>query len=116
MSALPVITWILLPILAYWLARRPPSLGNDVIADQIIPRGIKVESRALHWGLPPIVTRVNAALLTEVICHPAFVDRPVPNAWFKWSPSDARRRARIRATQDERTNVLPIRTETRATA
>lgn len=103
-----VLALILIPVLVYWLARKPRSRG-EVLPDYIIPHGVDVRACATHWGVPAGVTRFNSALLSEVKCHPDFVERDVPETWFKWTPADARRRARRRLLPNGVDGVLPIR-------
>lgn len=103
-----VIALILIPVLAYSLSRKPRT-GNEILPDYVVPQGVDVRLCATHWGVPAGRTRFDSALLTEVKCHPDFVERNVPESWFKWSPADARRRARIRLAQNNANGVLPIR-------
>lgn len=103
-----LVTLLLIPVLVYWLSRKPHSRGGT-LPDYVVPLGMDVRAYPTHWGSPPAVTRFNSALLTEVKCHPAFVERDIPDVWFKWSPADARRRARMRLALPERDGVLSIR-------
>jgi hypothetical protein len=86
---------ILIPVLVFWLSRKPRN-RNEVLPDYIIPPGVEVKACATHWGVPAGVARFDSALFSEVMCHPDFVERDVPDVWFKWSAADARKRARRR--------------------
>jgi hypothetical protein len=104
---------ILIPVLVYWLSRKPHN-GSEILPDYIVPHGVEVQSCATHWGAPAGATRFNRDLLTEVKCHPAYVERDVPACWFQWNPKDARKRARQQARERLAYNaahddVLPIR-------
>ncbi|HEY4099623.1 MAG TPA: hypothetical protein VGM20_01975 [Gemmatimonadales bacterium] len=103
-----LLSLILIPVLVYLLTRKPPTHG-DVLSDYIVPHGVDVQSCATHWGVPAGVCRVDSALLSEVKCHPDFVERSIPSCWFKWTAADARRRARARITPREDDKVLMIR-------
>jgi hypothetical protein len=108
MLDLSLLALVLIPLLAYWLPRRAAS-STDILPDYIVPRDMDERPCVTHWGVPTGVTRVNHALLTEVKCHPAFVERDVPDAWFKWSPAEARKRARARGAHDVASGILSIR-------
>lgn len=99
---------ILIPVLIYWLSRKP-RVRSEVLPDYIVPRGVEVRPCATHWGVPVGVSRFDSALFSEVKCHPDFVERNVPDNWFKWNPADARRRARQRLMSSGSDGVLPIR-------
>lgn len=103
-----LIAMILIPALVYWLSRKPGD-RKDVLRDYIVPHGVEVRSCATHWGVPAGVSRFDSTLWTEVMCHPDFVERNVPEVWFRWNPSDARRRARQRLAATTAAGVLPIR-------
>lgn len=99
---------ILIPVLVYWLSRKPRN-RSEILPDYIIPPGVEVKSCATHWGVPAGVARFNSALLNELKCHPDFVERDIPDVWFKWSPADARKRARRRLLpQQQVAGVLSI--------
>jgi hypothetical protein len=108
MLNLSLLAMILIPVLVYWLSRKP-SIGNEILPDYIVAPDVDVRPCITHWGIPVGVTRVNRALLSEVRCHPDFVERDVPEAWFKWNPADARKRARARVSHDVANGVLAIR-------
>ena len=108
MLNLSLLSTLLVPVLAYRLSRKS-EVGDDVLPDYKIPHDTEVDSCATHWGIPAGTTRVNKALLREVTCHPDFVDRNVPEAWYKWTPADARRRARQRVSHEQVAGVLSIR-------
>jgi hypothetical protein len=103
-----VIALVLIPVLVYSLSRKS-SNGNEILPDYMVPRGVDIRSCATHWGVPAGMTRFNSALLTEVKCHPDFVERNVPETWFKWSAADARKRARKRLVLTSPDGVLPMR-------
>lgn len=98
---------VLIPVLVYCLSRKPHR-DNKILPDYIVPHGIEMQSCATHWGGLAGVTRFNRDLLTEIKCHPAYVERDVPPCWFQWNPKDARRRAREQRHAST-TGVLPIR-------
>jgi hypothetical protein len=103
-----VLVLVLIPVLVYWLSRKPHT-SSEVLLDYIVPHGVEVRSCATHWGVPAGVARFNRALLSEVRCHPDYVERDVPESWFKWSRADARKRARKRLVHNDTDGVLPIR-------
>jgi len=103
-----VLSVILLPALIYHLVRRPRP-RSAVLRDYIVPPGVDVRPCVTHWGVPVGRSQLNRALLSEVTCHPDFVDRSVPACWFQWNPGDARRRARARRAMPDVAGVLPIR-------
>lgn len=102
---LPALT--LIPVLVYGMSRKPDK-GSDILHDYIVPPGVDMRSCATHWGAPAGVTRLNRDLLTEIKCHPDYVEREVPACWFQWNPKDARKRARMHARTTVN-GVLPIR-------
>ena len=104
----PLLTLILRPVMVYFFSRKPRHRG-EVLPDYIVPPGVEVRSCATHWGIPAGVARFDSALFSEVKCHPDFVERNVPDIWFKWSPADARRRARRRMAESVAQGVLPLR-------
>ncbi len=108
MLNLTFISLILIPMLVYWLSKKP-GIRKDVMPDYKVPQDMEVWSCPTHWGIPAGTARLNRALLREVICHPAFVEHSVPDVWFKWSATDARRRARQRSAVEGARGVLPIR-------
>jgi hypothetical protein len=111
-----LVSLILVPVLAYFLSRKPGP-REDVFADHIVPPGIEERPCLTHWAVPAGVSRFNSELFTAVKCHPDFVERDIPEIWFKWSPADARKRARKRlalsvtAPAPQVAGVLPIRKE-----
>jgi hypothetical protein len=102
---LPALT--LIPVLVYGMSRKPHS-GSEVLPDYIVPRGVDMQSCSTHWGAPAGISRLNRDLLTEIKCHPDYVEREVPACWFRWNPKDARKRARVQARTTVN-GVLPIR-------
>lgn len=99
---------VLVPVLVYSLARKPRD-SRDVLSDYIVPRGVEVRACATHWGVPAGEARFDSALFSEVKCHPDFVERDVPDVWFKWTAADARRRSRRRVSPaQEVSGVLSI--------
>lgn len=102
---LPALT--LLPVLVYGMSRKPHG-GSEVLPDYVIPAGVDVRSCVTHWGAPAGVSRLNRDLLTEIKCHPDYVERNVPACWFQWNLRDARKRARMQA-RTTANGVLPIR-------
>jgi hypothetical protein len=102
---LPALT--LLPVLVYGMSRKPHN-GSEILHDYIVPPGVDVESCTTHWGAPAGVSRFNRDLLSEIKCHPDYIERNVPDCWFQWNPKDARKRARVQA-RTTANGVLPIR-------
>jgi hypothetical protein len=109
-----LVSLILLPILAYFLARKPTQ-QDDVFADHIVPPGVEERPCVTHWGIPAGVSRFDRQHFSAVKCHPDFVEHDIPEVWFKWSAADARKRARKRLTlsvaPEQVAGVLPIRKE-----
>jgi hypothetical protein len=102
-----ILILILSPVLAYWLFRKP-HVSRDILSDYIVPRGVDLESCTTHWATPAGVAWCDRSLLTEIKCHPDYVERDVPACWFQWHPKDARRRAREQMVP-RATGVLPMR-------
>ena len=108
MINLTLLSTILVPVLVYLLSRKPDD-RNDVLRDYRVPPDTEVRSCPTHWGVPAATMRLDKALLREITCHPDYVEHNVPEAWYKWSPADARRRARLKVAQEQARGVLSIR-------